>query len=62
MKIQCWGLKTRQGLVKDYGNPNAGFQTRTFKSRKAACAFLAIHPFYKAEPVKISVSVSIKEF
>lgn len=62
MRVECWALQTQNGLLKDHGNPFAGFKTRTFKTRREAIKWTYVYPMYRAKPVKIVLTVSVKDF
>lgn len=60
MRVECWALKTAQGLVKDFRDPLEGFKTMTFRTKKDAIAWAQTNKAYRAVPVKITILVSIK--
>ena len=62
MRVECWALKNQQGFVKNHDNPFDGFKTRTFKTLKAAQEWAWKYPFYRAKPVKIILTVKIKDY
>ena len=62
MKIECWGLRTRHGFMRTYDIPDAGFVVKTFRTRKAALEYCKGLPYLRATPVKITISVSTKDF
>ena len=63
MKIVCWGLKTLHGFMRTYDAPESGFRIKTFRTRKAAQEYVRyLVPYGKAEPVKIVLTVSVKDF
>ena len=63
MKIQCWGLKVQNGFMRTYDAPESGFRIKTFHTRKAAQEYVRyLVPYGKAEPVKIVITVSVKDF
>ena len=62
MRIVCWGLKTPHGFMRTYEAPDSGFKIKTFRTRKAANEYLKTLPRLVAEPVKIVLTVSVKDF
>lgn len=62
MKIQCWGLKTPTGFMRTYDAPEAGFKIKTFRTRRDAIEYCKGLPYCRAEPVKITLTVLVKDF
>ena len=62
MRLECWALKTPNGLLKDHANPYTALKTRTFKTRKDAAAWAGTYPMYRAAPVKIVIKIEEKDF
>lgn len=62
MRIDCWAVQTSHGLVKDFRDPLQGFKTMTFRTKGLALAWVNSNPAYRARPVKISITISVKDF
>lgn len=62
MRYNCWALQTANGFVRDLRDPLEGFKTLTFKTKISAEQWAARNDFYRAKPVKISITVLVKDF
>lgn len=62
MRVQCWALQNKHGLIRGHDNPFDGFKTRTFRTKTAAQEWAWKYPFYQAKPVKIVITVTVKDF